>query len=130
MTAEKIYKILLVEDDKFLIKLYSEKLVREGFEVSMAISGEEGLTKIEREKPDLILLDIILPQKNGFDILSEVKLNPHTKDIPVILLTNLGQDADIKTGMDLGAADYLIKTDFSINDLPERIRRVLAKNSH
>ena len=130
MTAEKIYKILLVEDDKFLIKLYSEKLVREGFEVSMAISGEEGLTKIEREKPELILLDIILPQKNGFDILSEVKLNPHTKDIPVILLTNLGQDADIKTGMDLGAADYLIKTDFSINDLPERIRRVLAKNSH
>mgnify|MGYP001558658592 CR=1 FL=1 len=129
MSTGKTYKILLIEDDKFLIKLYSEKLVREGFEVSMAISGEEGLKKIEREKPDLILLDIILPQKNGFDILSEVKLNPNTNTIPVIMLTNLGQDADIKTGMDLGAADYLIKTDFSINDLPERIRAVLAKHS-
>ncbi|MEK7150810.1 MAG: response regulator [Patescibacteria group bacterium] len=129
MAIVKTYKILLIEDDKFLIKLYSEKLVREGFEVSMAISGEEGLKKIERERPDLILLDIILPQKNGFDILSEVKLNPNTNSIPVIMLTNLGQDADIKTGMDLGAADYLIKTDFSINDLPERIRAVLAKHS-
>jgi DNA-binding response OmpR family regulator len=120
------HKVLLIEDDKFLIKLYSEKLTREGFEVSMAISGEEGLKKIEREKPDLVLLDIILPQKNGFDILSEIKLNPDTKNIPVIILTNLGQDADIKTGMELGAADYLIKTDFSINDLPERVRHVLA----
>lgn len=126
---EQPRKILIIEDDKFLIKLYSEKLTREGFHVSMAISGEEGLTKIADEKPDLILLDVILPQKNGFDILSEVKQNSATKHIPVIMLTNLGQDADVKTGKELGAADYLVKTDFSINDLPERIRHILGTKS-
>ncbi len=119
--------ILIIEDDKFLLKLYSDKLKREGFEVSMAISGEEGLGKVVQEKPDLVLLDIILPQKNGFDILSEIKLNKETKHIPVIILTNLGQESDIKTGLELGAADYLVKTDFSINKLPELVRTHLAK---
>lgn len=119
-------KILLIEDDKFLIKLYSEKLTRAGFEVSMAVSGEEGLGKVIAEKPDLVLLDVILPQKNGFDILSELKLNAETKNIPVIMLTNLGQESDITTGRELGAADYLVKTDFSINKLPEVVRKHLV----
>lgn len=122
-------KILIIEDDKFLIKLYSDKLVREGFDVSMAISGEEGLGKVAAEKPDLVLLDVILPQKNGFDILSEIKLNPETKHIPVIMLTNLGQESDIKAGRELGAAEYLVKTDFSITKLAEMVRHVLAMNA-
>ena len=122
----KKIRILIVEDDKFLIKLYNDKLTRAGLEVSMAISGEEGLAKVENEKPDIVLLDVILPQKNGFDILSELKLNPDTKNIPVIILTNLGQESDIKTGLDLGAEDYLVKTDFSINKLPEKVKAVLA----
>jgi len=122
-------KILLIEDDKFLLKLYSDKLNREGFEVSMAITGEEGLGKVAAEKPDLVLLDIILPQKNGFDILSEIKLNSATKNIPVIILTNLGQDSDIKTGFELGAVDYLVKTDFSITKLPEIVRKYLASSA-
>jgi len=119
-------KILIIEDDKFLLKLYSDKLIREGFNVSMAITGEEGLSKVVQEKPDLVLLDIILPQKNGFEILSALKLNPGLQHIPVIVLTNLGQESDIKTGMDLGAADYLVKTDFSITKLPEVVRKYLA----
>ena len=119
-------RILIIEDDKFLIKLYNDKLTRAGFDVSMAISGEEGLAKVVNEKPDIVLLDIILPQKNGFDILSEIILNPDTKNIPVIILTNLGQESDIKTGLELGAADYLVKTDFSINKLPEKVKTVLA----
>lgn len=122
----KTYKILLIENDKFLIKLYSDKLVREGFEVIVAASGEEGLSKTKSEKPSLVLLDIMLPRKNGFEILSEMKLDPKIKNIPVIIVTNLGQESDIKTGLDLGADDYLVKTDFSINDLPAKIRRVLA----
>ena len=122
-------KILLIEDDKFLLKLYSDKLNREGFEVSMAITGEEGLGKVAAEKPDLVLLDIILPKKNGFDILSEIKLNPATKNIPVIILTNLGQDSDIKTGFELGAVDYLVKTDFAITKLPEIVRKYLASSA-
>ncbi|MBI2052830.1 MAG: response regulator [Candidatus Ryanbacteria bacterium] len=120
-------KILIIEDDKFLIKVYSDKLMREGFDVSMAISGEEGAGKILEQKPDLVLLDVVLPQKNGFDILSQIKLNPDTKSIPVIIITNLAQDSDIKTGLELGAADYLVKTDFSINKLPELVRKHLAK---
>lgn len=125
-TGKKKHVILLIEDDKFLVKLYSDKLNREEFDVSLAITGEEGLNKIRDEKPDIVLLDIILPQKNGFEILSEMKLDPKTKEIPVIILTNLGQESDIKTGLELGASDYLVKTDFSISKLPEKIRTTLA----
>ena len=119
-------KVLVIEDDKFLNKLYSDQLRREGFEVSMAISGDQGLSKVMTEKPDLVMLDIVLPHKNGFDILSEMKLHAATKNIPVLILTNLGQEADIKTGLDLGAVDYLVKTDFSITKLGEKVREILA----
>jgi DNA-binding response OmpR family regulator len=121
-------KILIIEDDRFLIKLYSSKLRREGFEVMEAVSGEEGLSKVLREKPDLVLLDLVLSQKSGFEILSEIKMNPETKSIPVIVLTNLGQESDIKRGFSLGAAAYLIKTDFSINQLPEIVKENLVKS--
>lgn len=124
--ADKKPKILVIEDDKFLNKLYSDQLQREGFEVSMAISGDEGLSKVLSEKPDLVVLDIVLPHKNGFDILSEMKLHAVTKNIPVLILTNLGQDADIKTGLDLGAVGYLVKTDFSITKLGEEVRKYLV----
>ena len=120
-------KILIIEDDRFLIKLYSSKLQREGFEVMESISGEEGLNKILREKPDLVLLDLVLPQKSGFEILSEMKMNPETKDIPVIILTNLGQEPDVEKGLSLGASAYLVKTDFSVNQLPEIIKEHLVK---
>ena len=121
-------KILIVEDDKFLIKLYSNKLRREGFLVIEAISGEEALNKIFGEKPDLILLDLVLPQKSGFEILSEIKLNKETRDIPVIILTNLGQESDVKRGLALGAVAYLVKTDFSINRLPEIVKEYLVRS--
>lgn len=123
---ENTAKILVIEDDKFLNKLYSDQLRREGFEVSMAISGDEGLNKVMNEKPDLVILDIVLPHKNGFDILSEMKLHAHTKNIPVVILTNLGQDSDIKTGLDLGAVGYLVKTDFPITKLGVEVRKYLA----
>lgn len=130
MYMDKKLRVLLIEDDKFLIKLYSDKLIRDGFDVSMAISGEEGLGKVAGEKPDLVLLDVILPQKNGFDILSELKLNPETKHIPVVMLTNLGQDSDVKRGLELGAVDYLVKTDFSITKLPQIVRQHIAAESN
>jgi len=121
-------KILIIEDDRFLIKLYANKLRRDGFEIMEAISGEEGLNKILREKPDLVVLDLVLPQKSGFEILSEIKMNPETKNIPVIILSNLGQETDIKKGLSLGAVAYLIKTDFSINQLPEIVKEHLVKS--
>jgi len=120
-------KVLIIEDDRFLLKLYADKLQREGFEVLSSLTGEEGLNKISAEKPDLIILDLILPGKNGFEVLSELKLNPGTKDIPVIILTNLGQEADVKKGLELGADTYLVKTDFSLSQLPEVVKGVLVK---
>lgn len=120
-------KILIIEDDKFLLKLYSDKLQREGFEVLGSLTGEEGLNKILTEKPDLLILDLILPGKNGFEVLSEIKLNPKTKDMPIIILTNLGQESDIKKGLELGAAAYLVKTEFSVNRLAELVKEHLVK---
>ena len=124
--ANTAKKILIIEDDKFLMKLYSDKLRREGFDVAMSITGEEGLLRAPSYEPDLIFLDIILPRENGFDVLSKLKLDPATKHIPVIILTNLGREKDVKTGIELGAADYLIKTDFSITKLGEVARKHLV----
>ncbi|MCZ2845755.1 MAG: response regulator [Candidatus Bathyarchaeota archaeon] len=120
-------KILIIEDDKFLNKLYSDKLNRSGLDVLGTISAEEGLNRALMEKPDLILLDLVLPQKSGFEVLSELKLSPETKKIPVVILTNLGQETDMRRGLDLGAVAYLVKTDFSVNQLPELVKEYLAK---
>ena len=120
-------KILIIEDDKFLLKLYSDKLRREGFEVLGSLTGQEGANMVSLERPDLVILDLVLPRKNGFEVLSEIKLDSQTKEIPVIILTNLGQEADIRTGLELGAEDYLVKTDFSLNELPEVVKKYLLK---
>lgn len=118
-------KILIIEDDKFLLKLYSNKLRLAGFEVSGSISGEEGMNKLAAEKPDLVILDLVLPRISGFEILTEIKEDPETADIPVVILTNLAQDSDKKRGLSLGAEEYVVKTDISVNDLPDLIKSYL-----
>lgn len=125
--VKKKNKILIIEDDKFLLKIYSDKLRRAGFEVFESLTGEEGLNKISVERPDLIILDLILPTKSGFEILSELKINSETKNIPIIILTNLEQKSDIKRGLEMGAVAYLIKTDFSTNKLPQLVKENLIK---
>lgn len=125
--SNKPAKILITEDDKFLLKLYSDKLRREGFEVLESLTGEEGFNRVLMERPDLVILNLILPRKNGFEVLSEMKLNSETKNIPVIILTNLAQESDIKRGLGLGAAAYLVKTEFSINQLAEVVKEHLVK---
>lgn len=94
-------------------------------EIVTAIDGEEGLRKIYGEKPDLIILDLMLPKKDGFEILKEIKDNKDVKDIPVIILSNLGQDNDIKRGLELGAVDFLVKIDYSIAKVVEKIKNAL-----
>lgn len=121
-------KVLIIEDDKFLLKLYSEKLQREGYSVIGATTGEEGLEKTLAEKPDLIILDLILPRKSGFEVLKEIKANPQIKDIPIVILSILGQKSDIKKGLELGANAYLAKPDFFINKLSEVVKEHLTKN--
>lgn len=121
-------RILLVEDDKFLATALSDKLAREGFVVIKAANGQEAAAKIRLERPDLVLLDLIMPQKNGFEVLAEMKLEPLTKHIPVIVLSNLGQEADIKKAKDLGASDYLVKSDVEMKTVVEKIKGELAKS--
>jgi DNA-binding response OmpR family regulator len=122
-------RLLLVEDDTFLAGMYVTKLSMEGFETELATDGKVGLEKAKKLKPDLILLDILLPKMNGFDVLREIKKDPETKDIPVILLTNLGQKSDVVQGLDLGAVDYLIKAHFMPSEVVEKIKGVLQRTA-
>lgn len=127
MADKKIKKIniLLVEDDEFLAGMYVAKLDLEGFKVSLANDGEKGLKLATEEKPDIILLDIILPKMSGFDVLKDLKDDPQTKDIPVVLLTNLGQRDDVQKGLDLGAVDYLIKAHFMPSEVVGKIKTIM-----
>jgi len=120
-------KILMMEDNIFLRKLYREKLTRAGFEFIEATNGVEGMNKVISEDPDLVILDLILPRKNGFDVLSEMKNNPKTKNIPVIILSNLGQELDIKEGLALGAREYLVKTEVRLSEVVNRVKKWLPK---
>ncbi|MEK7570033.1 MAG: response regulator [Patescibacteria group bacterium] len=123
--TEKKHTILLVEDDTFLAGMYVTKLELEGFHVVLASDGEQAVTLALREVPDLMLLDIVLPKKSGFDVLKEVKANALTKNVPVILLTNLGQKEDVQKGLDLGALDYLIKAHFMPSEVVAKVRRLM-----
>ena len=125
----KKQKILIIEDDPFMRKLYHNKLTLSGFEVEEAISGEEGLNKIKAGKPDLVLLDIVLPRKTGFDVLIEMKGNEKTQDIPVIILSVLGQIQDIRKGLTLGANDYLVKSEITISEMVTKIRESLKNKN-
>jgi DNA-binding response OmpR family regulator len=118
-------KILIIEDDKFLRELISRKLVSENYTPVEAKDGEEGLKKIKDEHPDLVLLDLILPGIDGFEVLAQAKQNPKVAEIPVIILSNLGQRDDVEKGMTLGAADFLIKAHFTPQEIISKIKYVL-----
>ncbi len=120
-------KVLVAEDDRFLIKAYAAKLKKEGFDVLLAVNGEEAVEKAKKEKPDVILLDLVMPKKDGFDALADIKSDPSLKNIPVVILSNLGQEEDIKRGKDLGAAGYLVKSNIAIADVVKKIKEVLGK---
>lgn len=118
-------KVLIVDDDSFLSGIYATKLELEGFLVVTARDGEEGLKMASAEKPDLILLDVLMPKLDGFEALKRLKAEPETRQIPVIMLTNLGQKEDIEKGMEEGAVDYLIKAHFVPAEAVDKIRKVL-----
>ena len=124
-TAQKT-KVLIVEDDSFLAGIYASKFEKEGFKVSLALDGEIGLKLVKKEKPDIILLDVLLPKLDGFEVLEKLKADVATASIPVVLLTNLGQKEDVDKGLKLGAADYLIKAHFMPAETVEKVKKVLA----
>jgi CheY-like chemotaxis protein len=118
-------KILLIEDEKIVAEMYKEKFEREGFEVVAVMTAEEGLELVKKEKPDLILLDILLPKKNGTFFLAEIKKDPEIAKIPVVALSNYEHPETKKRTLELGVKDYLIKTNFTQKELVEKIKGYL-----
>lgn len=127
MADEQKPSILVVEDDKFLLKLLETKLQKEGFGIQTAENGLQALEILKTSRPTLILLDLILPEKNGFEVLAEIKADPETHDIPVLIISNLGQDTDIARGKELGAIEYFVKSDISVNDLVKHIKEYFSQ---
>jgi len=122
--AKKV-KVLIVDDDAFLSGIYATKLELDGFAVVSARDGDEGLKAALKEIPDLILLDVLMPKLDGFEVLKRLKAEETTKHIPVIMLTNLGQKEDVEKGLQEGAADYLIKAHFVPAEAVAKIKKVL-----
>lgn len=118
-------RILIVEDDEFLLSMYQTKLSLENFEVITALNGLQGVKVAQKEMPDLILLDLNLPEMNGFEVLENLKNHEQTKNIPVLVLTNYSQKEDIDRCFKLGAADYLIKAHFIPSEVVTKIKKIL-----
>lgn len=122
-------KILVVEDDKFLITAYQVKLSKSGFEVQIARDGVEALEILKTYHPDIILLDVVMPRKDGFATIAEIKQDPAIKDIPVIIASNLGQKEDLDKAMGLGAAAFIIKSKLSMEALVAKVNEVLSQKA-
>jgi DNA-binding response OmpR family regulator len=118
--------IVLVEDDAVLAKVFKEELEDEKFTVHHAGDGEKGLEMVKSKMPDLVLLDILMPKMNGFQVLEELKKAPETQHIPVMMITALGSDEDIKKGLQLGAGDYVVKSQHAIGEMVEKVKLFLA----
>lgn len=122
---DKKIKLLIIEDDLFLLNMYASKFELEGFEVIIAEDGEKGWKTAIKDVPDVILLDIMMPKMNGFEVLEKLKSDDKVSKIPVILLTNLSQRDEIERAMNLGAADFLIKAHFRPSEVVEKIKKLL-----
>lgn len=118
-------KVLIVEDDKFLRELLVGKLEIEGLEALVAIDGVEGLKVIEEKKPDAVILDLMLPNVDGFQVLEKMKENPAQATIPVIVLSNLGHREDIERCMNMGAKDFMVKAHYTPNEIIDKVKSYL-----
>ncbi|MBI2415658.1 MAG: response regulator [Candidatus Kerfeldbacteria bacterium] len=118
-------KVLLVEDDEMLHGMYIHKFKNQGYEVISAYNGAEGIEKSITEKPDIILLDVIMPKMDGFVALKKMRKNSDTAKTPIIMLTNLGQDEDIRKGKELGADDYFIKANHTPQEVVDKVKTLL-----
>lgn len=123
---EKNIFIYLIEDDSFISNMYQTKLRNAGYTVEIATDGETAWNRLQEDPlPDLLLLDVVLPKKDGFEILEDLRKNEKTKHIAVILLTNLGQKPDVERGVKLGADDYIIKAHYTPSEVMEKIKKIL-----
>jgi CheY-like chemotaxis protein len=120
-------KILLVEDDMALRDIYSTRFMAEGYEVVTASDGEQALTVAVKEKPNLIVLDIMMPKISGFDVLDILRTTPETKDCKIIIMTALSQPTDVEKGKQLGADEYLVKSQVTLSDVVDKVKETLAR---
>lgn len=127
MADAKKVKVLVIEDDFFLIKVFQTKLANEGFQVEIAADGVLAMEILTRFVPDLILLDLVMPRKDGFEVLEDLSKDKKLAAIPVIVLTNLGQDSDMERVKKYGVVDYLVKSDISIDDVVVKAKSALKK---
>jgi len=128
MASQTSPVILLVDDDPLIIRMYQNKLTADGYDVRTAQNGEEALAEVAKEKPALILLDVMMPQMNGVETLKVLKKEEHTRDIPVIILTNLGdREEDVDNAKKLGALDYLVKSEISLREISEKVAEIVGK---
>ncbi len=120
-------KVLLVEDDQILARLYQTKFQKEGFDIQLAFDGQDGLDKMRSFLPELIILDLIMPKVDGFNFLEKVKGDSELskRGTPILVLSNLGQESDIKKAMEMGAKDFFIKADVSLSQMVEKVRKYL-----
>jgi len=118
-------KVLIVEDDEFLRSLNAKRLETEGFKVAVAVDGQNAIDLIPKEMPNLIFLDLLLPGVDGFEVLKTIKADEKTKDIPVVVFSNLGQKEDIEKAHNLGAIDFLVKANFTLDDVVAKIKEIL-----
>ena len=121
-------RIMIAEDDQFLANAYRVKLEKENFEVSVVDQGQELLDKVKDFKPHLILLDLVMPIMDGFEALKTLKANKDTKNIPVLITSNLGQQTDLDKSMKLGAKDYIIKSNVSLKDIVKKVKKLTTQN--
>jgi len=119
-------KIAIMEDEELILNLLEKKLIKEGYEILVARNGEEGLKLIKEKKPDLLLLDIIMPLKGGFEVLEEMQKDEELKNVPVIIISNSGQPVEIDRAQKLGAKDWLIKTDFDPQEVVDKIKKQIG----
>lgn len=122
-------KVAIVEDDTFLAGMYEQKFRMEQMNPLMAYDGEAGLELVRKEKPDIVLLDIMMPKMDGWEVLQALRADASTKSIPVIMLTNLGQKEDVDLALKYGANDYLIKAHFNPQEVIDRVRAIVAKQA-
>lgn len=120
-------KILIIEDEEILLNILKKKLIGEGFEVLTALDGEEGLKVIKEKKPDLILLDILMPKKTGFEVMEEKIKDPEIKDIPIIIVSNSGQPVELERAKALGAKDCLVKTEFDPQEVVDKVKQQIGR---
>jgi len=115
-------KILVIEDEEIMYTLLKRKLTNEGYDVSVAIDGEEGLEKMRKARPDLVLLDIIMPRKGGFEVMEEMQSDKDLRGIPVVVISNSGQPVELDKAKELGAKDWLIKTEFDPQEVIDKVK--------